>query len=198
MVQLAVTGNMGCGKTTICKILISQGIPVYFSDNRAKELMGQDQSLIQQIRKRFGKESYYRNGLLNRKWLAERVFKDSKALNDLNCLVHPVVHQDYIEWANQQSQDVVAYESAIVLEHGNEGKFDVVILVSCPEKLRLDRIQHRDDLTQDEIQSRTRFQWSDEKKRKLADHIIENINLSETEQQVKTVLSLIRKQFLID
>ena len=197
MVQLAVTGNMGCGKTTICEMLISQGIPVYFSDNRAKELMNQDQSLIQHIQKRFGKESYH-NGLLNRKWLAERVFKDSKALNDLNNLVHPVVRQDYIEWANQQSQDVVAYESAIVLEHGNEGKFDVVILVSCPEKLRLERIKQRDDLTQDEIQSRTRFQWSDEKKSKLADHVIENINLSETEQQVKTVLSLIRKQFLID
>jgi dephospho-CoA kinase len=197
MVQLAVTGNMGCGKTTICEMLISQGIPVYFSDNRAKELMNQDQSLIQHIQKRFGKESY-RNGLLNRKWLAERVFKDSKALNDLNNLVHPVVHQDYIEWVNQQSQDVVAYESAIVLEHGNEGKFDAVILVSCPEKLRLERIQQRDDLTKEEIRSRTRFQWSDEKKRKLADHVIENINLSETEQQVKTVLSLIRKQFLID
>ena len=197
MVQLAVTGNMGCGKTTICEMLISQGIPVYFSDNRAKELMNQDQSLIQHIQKRFGKESYH-NGLLNRKWLAKRVFKDSKALNDLNNLVHPVVRQDYIEWANQQSQDVVAYESAIVLEHGNEGKFDVVILVSCPEKLRLERIKQRDDLTQDEIQSRTRFQWSDEKKSKLADHVIENINLSETEQQVKTVLSLIRKQFLID
>lgn len=197
MVQLAVTGNMGCGKTTICEMLISQGIPVYFSDNRAKELMNQDESLIQHIEKRFGKESY-RDGLLNRKWLAERVFKDSKALNDLNNLVHPVVCQDYIEWVNQQSQDVVAYESAIVLERGNEGKFDAVILVSCPEKLRLERIQQRDDLTQDEIRSRTRFQWPDEKKRKLADHVIENINLSETEQQVKTVLSLIRKQFLID
>ena len=197
MVQLAVTGNMGCGKTTICEMLISQGIPVYFSDNRAKELMNQDQSLIQHIEKRFGNESY-RDGLLNRKWLAERVFKDSKALNDLNNLVHPVVRQDYIEWVNQQSQDVVAYESAIVLEHGNEGKFDAVILVSCPEKLRLERIQQRDDLTQDEIRSRTRFHWPDEKKRKLADHVIENINLSETEQQVKTVLSLICKQFLID
>jgi dephospho-CoA kinase len=197
MVQLAITGNMGCGKTTICEMLISQGIPVYFSDNRAKELMNQDQSLIQHIEKLFGNESY-RDGLLNRKWLAERVFKDSKALNDLNNLVHPVVRQDYIEWVNQQSQDVVAYESAIVLEHGNEGKFDAVILVSCPEKLRLERIQQRDDLTQDEIRSRTRFQWPDEKKRKLADHVIENINLSETEQQVKTVLSLIRKQFLID
>ena len=197
MVQLAVTGNMGCGKTTICEMLISQGIPVYFSDNRAKRLMSQDQSLIQQIQKRFGNESY-QSGLLNRKWLAERVFKDSKALNDLNNLVHPVVHQDYLKWVNQQSQDVIAYESAIILEHGNEGKFDAVILVSCPEKLRLERIQQRNGLTQDEIQLRTRFQWPDEMKRKHADYVIENINLSETEQQVKTVLSLIRKQFLTD
>lgn len=197
MIQLAVTGNMGCGKSTICKMLISQGIPVYFSDNHAKELMNQDQSLIQHIQKRFGKESY-RNGLLNRKWLAEQVFKDPKTLNGLNSLVHPVVRQDYLEWVNQQSQDVVAYESAIVLEHGNEGKFDVIILVSCPEKLRLERIQQRDGLTQDEIQSRTRFQWPEVKKRKHVDHVIENINLLETEQQVKNVLSLIRKQFLID
>ena len=197
MVQLAVTGNMGCGKTTVCEMLISHGIPVYFSDNRAKELMSQDQSLIQHIQKRFGKESY-RSGFLNRKWLAEQIFENPKALNDLNNLVHPVVHLDYTEWLSQQAQDVVAYESAIVLEHGNERKFDVVILVSCPERFRIERIKQRDGLTQDEIQSRMRFQWPDQKKRKHADYVIENINLSETEQQVKAVLSLIRKQFLID
>ena len=197
MVQLAVTGNMGCGKTTVCEMLISHGIPVYFSDNRAKELMSQDQSLIQHIQKRFGKESY-RSGFLNRKWLAEQVFENSKALRDLNNLVHPVVHLDYTEWLSQQAQDVVAYESAIVLEHANDGKFDVVILVSCPERLRTERIKKRDGLTQDEIEKRTRFQWPDEKKRKHADYIIENINLHETEQQVKSVLSLIRKQFLTD
>ena len=66
MVQLAVTGNMGCGKTTVCEMLISHGIPVYFSDNRAKELMSQDQSLIKHIQKRVGKEAYRRD-CLNRK-----------------------------------------------------------------------------------------------------------------------------------
>ena len=197
MVQLAITGNMGCGKTTVCKMLISHGIPVYFSDNRAKELMNQDQPLIQRIQKRFGKESYH-SGFLNRKWLAEQVFENPKALNDLNNLVHPVVHLDYTEWLSHQAQDVVAYESAIVLEHGNIDKFDIVIHVSCPERLRVERIKQRDGLTLQEIQSRMRFQWSDEKKRKYADYVIENIIISETEQQVKTVLSLIRKQFLID
>jgi len=136
--------------------------------------------------------------LLNRKWLSEQVFKDPKALNDLNNFVHPLVYQDYLKWVNQQSHKVVAYESAIVLEHANEGKFDALILVSCPERLRIERIKKRDALTQDEIQSRTRFQWPDKNKRKHADYIIENINLQETEQQVKSVLSLIYKQFLID
>ena len=194
MIQLAITGNMGSGKTTICEILISQGIPVYFSDNRAKELMNQDKSLVEQIQRLFGKESYC-SGLLNAKWIAEIVFKDSKALNELNNLVHPLVHQDYLKWVNQQSKDIVAYESAIVFEHGREGKFDAVILVSCPERLRLDRIRKRDGFTEEEIQLRTRFQWPDEKKRKVSDYIIENINFLQAEQQVKTVLSLIRKKF---
>lgn len=194
MIQLAITGNMGSGKTTICEILISQGIPVYFSDNRAKELMNQDKSLVKHIQKLFGKESYS-SGLLNRKWIAEIVFKDSKALNELNNLVHPVVHKDYLKWVNQQSKDIVAYESAIVFEHGSEGKFDAVILVSCPERLRLDRIRKRDGFTEEEIQLRTRFQWSDEKKRKVSDYVIENINFPQAEQQVKTVLSLIREKY---
>jgi dephospho-CoA kinase len=174
--------------------LISQGIPVYFSDNRAKELMNQDKSLVKHIQKLFGKESY-RSGFLNRKWIAEIVFKDSKALNELTNLVHPVVHQDYLKWVNQQSKDIVAYESAIVFEHGSEGKFDAVILVSCPERLRLDRIRERDGYTEEEIQLRTRFQWPDEKKRKVSDYVIENNNFPQAEQQVKTVLSLIRKKF---
>ena len=100
-------------------------------------------------------------------------------------MVHPLVHQDYLKWVNQQSKDIVAYESAIVLEHGNEGKFDAVILVSCPERLRTERIKKRDGLTQDEIQLRTRFQWPDEKKRKVADYIIENINLPKLNNKSK-------------
>jgi dephospho-CoA kinase len=197
MIHVAVTGNMGSGKTTVCKMLISQGVPVYFSDNRAKDLMNQDQFLIEKIQQRFGEESYL-NGALNRKWLAERVFKDSKALTDLNNLVHPVVHKDYLQWSTQQTEDLIGYESAIVLEQGSQGKFDAVILVSCPEKLRIERIQERDGLTLEEIHLRMRFQWSDDKKRMHADYTIENINISDANQQLRSALAMIRKQFLIE
>ncbi len=197
MVQIAVTGNMGCGKTLICKMMESEGVPVYYSDVHAKQLMNQNQSLMESIKERFGKESYH-DGMLNRKWIASIVFDDAIALNDLNNLVHPVVQKNYLNWLSQQTKDIVAYESAILIEHGNQGNFDVVILVQCPEKIRLERIQKRDGLTLNEVQARTRFQWQEEEKIKYADYLIENIALEEAKQQFNSAISSIRKQLQKD
>ena len=193
MVQIAVTGNIGCGKTTICHMMENEGVPVYYSDVHAKQLMNQNESLMDSIKERFGKESYY-DGMLNRKWIASIVFDDATALNDLNNLVHPVVQKDYLDWLSQQTKDIVAYESAILIEHGNQGNFDFVILVQCPEKIRSVRIQKRDGLTLDEVQARTRFQLQEEEKIKYADYLIENTSLEEAKQQLSTVISSIRKK----
>ena len=193
MVQIAVTGNIGCGKTTICHMMENEGVPVYYSDVHAKQLMNQNESLMDSIKERFGKESYY-DGMLNRKWIASIVFDDATALNDLNNLVHPVVQKDYLNWLSQQTKDIVAYESAILIEHGNQGNFDFVILVQCPEKIRSVRIQKRDGLTLDEVQARTRFQLQEEEKIKYADYLIENTSLEEAKQQLSTVISSIRKK----
>ncbi|MGB0773015.1 MAG: dephospho-CoA kinase [Flavobacteriaceae bacterium] len=197
MIQIAVTGNMGCGKTTICQMMENEGIPVYYSDSRAKQLMNQNESLMRSIKDRFGEESYH-DGLLNRKWIASIVFDDATALNDLNNLVHPVVQKDYLNWVSQQAKDIVAYESAILIEHGNQGNFDVVILVQCPENIRFERIQKRDGLTLAEVQARTRFQWPEEEKIKYADHLIENTTHEQAKQQLSSVISSIRKQLQKD
>ena len=197
MVQIAVTGNIGCGKTTICQMMENEGVPVYYSDVHAKQLMNQNESLIDSIKERFGKESYY-DGMLNRKWIASIVFDDATALNDLNNLVHPVVQKDYLNWLSQQTKDIVAYESAILIEHGNQGNFDFVILVQCPEKIRSVRIQKRDGLTLDEVQARTRFQLQEVEKIKYADYLIENTSLEEAKQQLSTVISSIRKKLQKD
>ncbi|MGB0476910.1 MAG: dephospho-CoA kinase [Flavobacteriaceae bacterium] len=197
MVQIAVTGNMGCGKTTICQLMENEGVPVYYSDSRAKQLMNQNESLMRSIKDRFGEESYH-DGLLNRKWIASIVFDDATALNDLNNLVHPVVQKDYLNWVSQQAKDIVAYESAILIEHGNQGNFDVVILVQCPKNIRFERIQKRDGLTLAEVQARTRFQWPEEEKIKYADHLIENTTLEQAKQQLSSVISSIRKQLQKD
>ncbi|MEC8637609.1 MAG: dephospho-CoA kinase [Bacteroidota bacterium] len=197
MVQIAVTGNMGCGKTTICQLMENEGVPVYYSDSRAKQLMNQNGSLMDSIKERFGEESYH-DGLLNRKWIASIVFDDATALNDLNNLVHPVVQKDYLSWVSQQTKDIIAYESAILIEHGNQGDFDIVILVQCPKNIRFERIQKRDGLTLDQVQARSRFQWSEEEKIKYADYLIENIALEQAKQQLNSVIVSIRKQLQKD
>ena len=197
MIQIAITGNMGCGKTIICQMMENEGIPVYYSDSRAKQLMNQNESLMRSIKDRFGEESYH-DGLLNRKWIASIVFDDATALNDLNNLVHPVVQKDYLNWVSQQTKDIVAYESAILIEHGNQGNFDVVILVQCPKNIRFERIQKRDGLTMDQVQARSRFQWPDEEKIKYADYLIENIALEQAKQQLNSVIVSIRKQLQKD
>lgn len=197
MIQIAITGNMGCGKTTICQMMENEGIPVYYSDSRAKQLMNQNESLMRSIKDLFGEESYH-DGLLNRKWIASIVFDDATALNDLNNLVHPVVQKDYLNWVSQQTKDIVAYESAILIEHGNQGNFDAVILVQCPENIRFERIQKRDGLTLAEVKARSRFQWPEEEKIKYADHLIENTTLEQAKQQLSSVISSIRKQLQKD
>ena len=197
MVQIAVTGNMGCGKTTICQLMENEGVPVYYSDSRAKQLMNQNGSLMDSIKERFGEESYH-DGLLNRKWIASIVFDDATALNDLNNLVHPVVQKDYLSWVSQQTKDIIAYESAILIEHGNQGDFDIVILVQCPKNIRFERIQKRDGLTLDQVQARSRFQWPEEEKIKYADYLIENIALEQAKQQLNSVIVSIRKQLQKD
>lgn len=197
MVQIAVTGNMGCGKTTICKMMENEGIPVYYSDVCAKQLMNQNELLMNSIKERFGEESYH-DGLLNRKWISSIVFDDSTSLNDLNNLVHPVVQKDYLNWVSQQTKDIVAYESAILIEHGNQDNFDVVILVQCQEKIRFERIQKRDGLTLNQVQARTRFHWPEEKKIKYADYLIENTALEQAKQQLNSVILSIRKQLQKD
>ena len=197
MIQIAITGNMGCGKTIICQMMENEGIPVYYSDSRAKQLMNQNESLMRSIKDRFGEESYH-DGLLNRKWIASIVFDDATALNDLNNLVHPVVQKDYLNWVSQQAKDIVAYESAILIEHGNQGNFDAVILVQCPENIRFERIQKRDGLTLAEVKARSRFQWPEEEKIKYADHLIENTTLEQAKQQLSSVISSIRKQLQKD
>ena len=197
MVQIAVTGNMGCGKTTICQLMENEGVPVYYSDSRAKQLMNQNESLMDSIKERFGEESYH-DGLLNRKWIASIVFDDATALNDLNNLVHPVVQKDYLSWVSQQTKDIIAYESAILIEHGNQGDFDIVILVQCPKNIRFERIQKRDGLTLDQVQARSRFQWPEEEKIKYADHLIENTTLEQAKQQLNSVIVSIRKQLQKD
>ena len=119
MMKVGVTGGIGSGKSTVCRLFAQKGIAVYDSDAAAKRLMQEDGALRRQLAGRFG-EGTFRDGQLDRAYLAGIVFADPQALADLNALVHPVVMRDFDAWAARQEGSYVILESAILFEAGLE------------------------------------------------------------------------------
>ena len=173
--KVGVTGGIGSGKTTVCHIFQAFGIPVYFADERAKELMVTNAVLREQIRDSFGEKAYLEDGSLNRKYLAQTVFADRKKLEELNELVHPAVQKDVQAWFAQLNG--VPYgieEAALIYESGADAFLDKVIVVTAPREVRIERIQKRDGISREEIESRMHNQWPEEKRIEKADFIIQN------------------------
>lgn len=176
---VGLTGRIGSGKSTILKVFDSLGVPCYDSDIQAKKLMEEDEELTSKIKGLFGDDIY--NGLeFNRSLLADLVFSDKKKLDDLNALVHPAVKKDFHMFIGQQNAPYIIKEAAILFETGAVDDCDVVILVTAPERLRIDRVLKRDKSTEELIKSRMSHQWSDNKKIPMSDFVIKNIEWDKT------------------
>ena len=143
--QIGITGGIGSGKSLVCKIFSCLGIPVYDADSHAKGLMTTDGILISQIKKEFGDLSYQRDGTLNRDYLSEVVFNDSRRLEVLNSLVHPRVGIHYGKWVEEnRDRPYVLKEAALLLEAGSYRSLDKIIVVYAPLELRINRVLMRD------------------------------------------------------
>ena len=174
MIKVGLTGGIGSGKSTVSKILISKGFSVYNSDNRAKWLMNNDDNLKSNIISIFGDKAYLK-GSLNRKYLSAKVFNDSLKLKALNNLVHPLVAIDFKNWLlHQKSKDFVFKEAAILVESGAYKEMDKIIVVSCPENIRLERVLKRDGNSPELVKKRMQNQISETEKINHADFVIKN------------------------
>jgi len=172
--KIGITGGIGSGKTTVCRIFEGLGIPVYYADEKAKKLMVEDVELIQNIISAFGEDAYI-DGILNRHYLAKLVFKDNKLLEQLNGIVHPALGKDYEKW--HKAQEAVPYtleEAAILFEMGGHEKMDKVIVVSAPLDLRIKRVMERDGVERQNVLDRVSKQMPEEEKVKRADFVIKN------------------------
>ena len=186
MKVLGLTGGIGSGKTTVAKIFMELGVPVYIADDQAKKLMHSDVQVQKEIISLFGKEAYD-NGKLNRSFLAQQVFADKELLEKLNAIVHPAVGKNFEEWKKNQTAPYVVYEAAILFEKGGYKKCSKNLLITAPRKVRLQRIISRDQATPAEVEARMNNQWSDKKKTLLADFIIENKDLEQTRREVRKI-----------
>ncbi len=174
--KVGITGGIGSGKTTVCKIFETLGIPVYYADDRAKALMVEDEKLISDIKSIFGEEAYLPDGELNRKHIADIAFHNPLKLKELNAVVHPAVLEDGNRWhAEQKDAPYTLKEAALIFESDSYKHLDKIITVFAPQNVRLERVILRGgNLTKQDIEARMAKQLPEEEKIKRANFIIYN------------------------
>jgi len=196
MLKVGITGGIGSGKTTVCQLFSTLGIPVYYADMRAKELMVEDIQLKTSIKLLVGSEAYFSDGRLNRKFIAEKVFQQNDLLLQLNALVHPAVFLDTQQWYHlHRDKTYTLYETAILFESGSYQLLDKIITVYSPIDLRMERTMLRDGISETEVMDRIKKQLPEEDKMKRADFIIYN---DLTKSLIEQVLAIHQQLITLD
>jgi len=188
---IGLTGGIGSGKSTIAQFFMELGVPVYIADSEAKKIMDYPET-IQEVQAIFDENVISEDGKLNRKKIASIVFNAPEKLQHLNAVIHPKVNQDFKIWLEQHKEaPYVIKEVAIIFEIGAEKQFDKIILVTAPEKTRIQRVAKRDNTSEDEVLERIKNQLSDAEKIEKSDFIIDNIDVNMSKNKVKKLHQLL-------
>ena len=183
MTIVGLTGGIGSGKTTVAKAFKALGVPVYIADDEAKKLMQTSKVIKHQLMGLFGKDAYV-NGQLNKPFIANIIFHDKDYLEKMNAIVHPQVAKHFKKWLSKQHSPYVIKETAILFENGTYKQCDVLITVTAPKKIKIERLLKRDITTVDKIEAIMKNQWSDAQKIKRSHYVIVNIDIENTYKQV--------------
>ncbi|QBN17949.1 dephospho-CoA kinase [Flavobacterium nackdongense] len=188
---IGLTGGIGSGKTTVAHHFEAAGIPVYIADDEARKLM-QSPEIIAEIRHTFG-NSVFDDAVLNRQKLSQIVFNNPEQLQRLNAIIHPAVRNHFENWVSRQKEiPFVIYEAAILFESGNYKKCDLIIAVTAPVELRIQRVIERDKTTREQVLQRMQAQWNDEKRNSKSDFVIENLDPAATKKQIDGILKILK------
>ena len=171
--RIGITGNIGSGKSLVCKIFNSLGINTFHSDEETKKLY-----MLPEIREKitsyFNDDIYFQDGSLNKKLLSYHLFKNREALQFIESVLYPKLNETFNNWCQRQNSDYILFESAILFEKEFDRQFDKIVFVSAPEEVRLQRAMLRDHCNEENVRSRMRLQWDEETKISKSDFVIHN------------------------
>jgi dephospho-CoA kinase len=197
ILTVGITGGIGAGKTTVCKIFEELGAKVIYADELAKEIMENDESLKKKIKKIFGEKSYI-GGKLNRKFIADIIFSSDEKRKLLESIVHPAVIKrilsDLKKIADEGKYNFVIVEAALIFESGFDKELDYVLVVDADDEIKIKRIMERDKCSKEEVLKRMRAQLDSKIKKELADMVIINDgDIDELRKKVSFFYSLFEK-----
>ena len=172
---IGITGGIGAGKSTVSTICKHLGFKVYNSDQRAKEIVSEDSIIKKKLISFFG-NNIYKNGVLDRKFLSDKIFNDKSSLEQINSIIHPAVKKDFNSWVIYNSNEKILFkESALLLESGAYKELDKIILILSDKNLRVSRVLNRDqNRSKKEIESIIDKQIDEVDAIKYADIVIDN------------------------
>lgn len=184
--KLGITGGIGSGKTSVCRVFNTLGIPVFSADPEAKQIMEEDDGIRRRLNSIAGKDLYI-SGSLDRAELAALIFNNQILLEKVNTLVHPIVLDHFKKWDREQTSPYVIMEAAILFESGASKLVDKIAVVVAPIEERVNRVIHRNRLSREQVIERMRNQMDDETRIKLSDYVVFN---SENDMIIPAILKI--------
>lgn len=198
MLVVGLTGNIGCGKSSLSDIFRAEGIKIIDADIIARQIY-EDEKLLSKVYETFGNDIKNEDGSLNRKALGRIVFSDDEKLIQLNKLTHPVIRQkvsDEIEEYKSQNEEIVILDAALLVESDYLNFIDKLLVVTCKENIQIERIIARDNCSIEEALGRIKSQMSQENKVKYADYVIDNsATLSELRKKAFIFMNYIKEKW---
>jgi dephospho-CoA kinase len=196
MILFGLTGGIASGKSTVARRLRARGVPVIDADRVAREVVEPGTEGLAEVVAAFGPSVLGIDGALDRKALADRVFRDESARRRLNAILHPRIAARTAELAAEHAArgvPIACYEAALLVENGVADAFRPLVLVAAPEEEQVRRAMARDALSEGEARARVAAQMPLAAKRAVADHVIENDgDVAELERRTDRVLAAIR------
>ena len=191
MLSIALTGNIGAGKSTVVELFRRWGATIIDADELVRELQSPGQPVLTAIAERFGNDVLRGDGTLDRQVLRAKVLAEPAALQSLNRIVHPGVHRrrrELLEQARRRGDRIVVSDIPLLFEASDPAEFDAVVLVDAPEAVRRERLLQSRQLAPAEIDRLVAVQLSSALKRPASDYIIDNDgDLPLLEQRAKIV-----------
>ncbi|GEN67487.1 MULTISPECIES: dephospho-CoA kinase [Chryseobacterium] len=186
---IGLTGGIGSGKTTVARFIEELGFPVYYSDDRAKTIVNDDKDLQIRIKELLGEQSYDKEGLYDRKFVADKVFNNKDLLQKLNEIIHPAVRIDFENWIRKQTKYLVFKETALLFELKLNRQCYKSLLVTAEDNIRIKRVMDRDHKTYREVETIMEKQMPEKDKIKIADCVIyNNTNLEDLKEQTEKIV----------
>ena len=189
---IGLTGGIGSGKSTAAKEFESLGIPVYYADDEAKKIAATP--VVQhQLIATFGLAICEHKEISKTK-LASLVFSDQAKLQQLNAIIHPLVHTHFKEWVQAHANfPLLVKEAAILFESGSAANCDYVVSVQAPEADRIHRVMARDQVTEAQVLQRMQHQWSEAMRAEKSDFVLSNVSRESLLIQVKSLVETLQK-----